>query len=114
MDVWMRRRLAPFAVALGGLVIGAAPAMARPSIEAAAAAVVDCNHSAYGTNVIISSARNMTCRAAVRDMRRYRAPIYRHFRTPGGFACTRVSGMVYGGQWRCVRRTKAYRFEFAD
>jgi hypothetical protein len=112
MNIGMRRLLACGAVALGGLLAG--PASAGAGSLAGASAVRDCDHSAYGTNVIISSARNMTCRAAVRDMRRYKGPIYRRFRTPGGFSCYRVSGMAYGGQWRCVRGSRAYRFEFAD
>ena len=56
----------------------------------------------------------MTCRAAMRDMRRYRGNIRRVFRTPGGFRCARVSGGTLGGQWRCVDRPRAYRFEFGD
>jgi hypothetical protein len=76
--------------------------------------VVDCNAWASYPNIKISSARNMTCRAAVLDMRRYRGQIFRRFRTPGGFACARVSGGNLAGQWRCVSGAKAYRFEFAD
>jgi len=56
----------------------------------------------------------MTCRAAAQDMRRYRGQISRRFRTPGGFVCARVSGAQFGGQWRCVSGTRAYRFEFRD
>jgi hypothetical protein len=40
--------------------------------------------------------------------------IKRHFTTPGGFACSRVSGDRLGGQWRCVKGNRAYRFEFGD
>jgi hypothetical protein len=76
--------------------------------------VVDCNAWASYPNIKISSARNMSCRAAVLDMRRYRGQIFRRFRTPGGFVCTRVSGGQFGGQWRCVSGAKAYRFEFGD
>ena len=65
-------------------------------------------------NLHISSARNMFCRTARRDLRRHRGPIAFHFRTPGGFRCTRVSGNALAGQWRCVKRRKAYRFEFSD
>src|SRR5262249_24742336 len=39
----------------------------------------------------------MTCRAAAQDMRNYRGQIFRRFRTPGGFACSRVSGGQFGG-----------------
>jgi len=65
-------------------------------------------------NLEISSARNITCRAAARDLRRHHGSIATHFKTPRGFACRRVSGTELGGQWRCVRRSRAYRFEFSD
>lgn len=79
----------------------------------AEAAVRDCDADA-SANVTISSARNMTCRAAQRDMARYRGSIKRRFTTPRGFHCRRVSGDRLGGQWRCVKGAKAYRFEFSD
>lgn len=102
----MCRRLAilAFAAALG---VAAGPGVA-------AAAVVDCDVFAYEPNLKITSARNMTCRRAVREMRRYRGSVRRCFRTPGGFWCTRVSAGELGGQWRCVRRSRAFRFEFGD
>ena len=65
-------------------------------------------------NLVISSARNMRCATAASEMRRYRGSISRRFRTPRGFTCTRVSGTRLGGQWRCVRRSLAFRFEFGD
>jgi hypothetical protein len=86
----------------------AALALAAPS------GVVDCHVYVRYPNTLISSARNMTCNAAAQDMRRYRGQISRRFRTPGGFACARVSGGQFGGQWRCVSGTKAYRFDFRD
>jgi hypothetical protein len=92
--------------ALGGT--AAAARRTRP------AQVVDCNVWASFPNIKISSARNLSCRAAARDMRSYRGNIHRRFRTPGGFVCERVSGGRLGGQWRCVRDTAAYRFEFGD
>ena len=92
--------------ALGGT--AAAAQRTRP------AQVVDCNVWASFPNIKISSARNLSCRAAARDMRSYRGNIHRRFRTPGGFVCERVSGGRLGGQWRCVRDTAAYRFEFGD
>jgi hypothetical protein len=90
------------------LLVGPAQAIARSS------AVVDCHRWASFPNVLISSARNMSCRAAARDMRRYRGNIDQSFRTPGGFRCRQQTGVPEGGQWRCVRRTRAYRFEFRD
>ena len=76
--------------------------------------VVTCHVYAKYPNTLISSARNMTCRAAAQDMRNYRGQIFRRFRTAGGFVCSRVSGGQFGGQWRCVSGAKAYRFEFRD
>jgi hypothetical protein len=75
--------------------------------------VVGC-HVAVDFNLVVSSARNMTCHAAARELRRYKKSIFRRFRTPGGFVCTRVSGGTFGGQWRCARRGQAFRFEFGD
>ena len=97
------------AVATAVLAVAGAAAPAE-----APAAVRDCNTFAHYPNTKISSARNMTCRAARRDLKRYRGPIKRRFRTPGGFRCTRVSGGELGGQWRCMNGGRAYRFEFGD
>jgi hypothetical protein len=84
------------------------------SAPSRSAGVVNCHVWADYPNTLISSARNMTCRAAVREMRSYRGQISRRFRTPGGYLCYRVSGVPEGGQWRCVRGTRAFRFEFSD
>jgi hypothetical protein len=78
------------------------------------ARVVECHTFASYPNIQISSARNMSCRAARRELRRYKRPIDRRFRTPGGFSCRQVSGGALGGQWRCVRGSRAFRFEFGD
>ena len=93
--------------------LGAGGSIATAAPVAGAAAVRDCKLSVGGT-ISISSARNLTCRAARRDLRRHRGPIYRRFKTPGGFRCRQVSGNQYFGQWRCAKGTRAYRFEFAD
>ena len=85
----------------------AVPAGASPARLRSCAVQVD-------FNVRVSSARNMRCRTAGRDLRRHRGSIATHFRTPGGFRCRRVSGSALAGQWRCVRGHKAYRFEFSD
>ena len=79
----------------------------------ASAAVVSC-HAHADFNLLVTSARNMTCAAAARELRRYRGSIAFRFRTPGGFGCYRVSGSRLGGQWRCVRGRQAFRFEFGD
>ena len=84
-----------------------APSGAAPSRLRECATAVD-------FNVEISSARNMRCTTAKRDLRRHKGSIGFRFRTPGGFRCMRVSGTSLGGQWRCVKGRKAYRFEFGD
>jgi hypothetical protein len=83
----------------------------RPGL--AQARVVDCRR-AVTPNITISSARNMSCIQAMRDMRRYHGSIYRSFSTPGGFRCNQVSGGQFGGQWRCTSGQRAYRFNFGD
>lgn len=100
--------------AVSALLLASAMAAGPSPASAAADAVVDCHAWAYYPNVLISSARNMSCRAAKRDMRRYNGSIRRYFRTPGGFSCSQVSGGRLGGQWRCIRGSKAYRFDFGD
>jgi hypothetical protein len=80
---------------------------------ALAATVVSC-HVHADFNLLVSSARNMTCKAAATELRRYRGSIARRFRTRGGFVCYRVSGNRLGGRWRCVRGGQAFRFEFGD
>jgi hypothetical protein len=107
------RRLVPLLLAAAVAGGAAAPASAAP-IDASASAVRDCRTWAYYPNVLISSARNLSCAKARRVMRRYRGPIYRTFSTPGGFYCYQVSGVSYGGQWRCTQGRRAFRFEFAD
>ncbi len=89
-------------------------ALTAGGAQGAPAVVRDCHVWADYPNTLISSARNMTCKAAVTEMKRYRGQIFRRFRTPGRFVCTRVSGVPEGGQWRCVRGTQAFRFDFGD
>lgn len=88
-------------------VLIAAPAEAGPAVR-------DCHVYADYPNVLISSARHVSCRRAARDMRRYKGQIEARFVTPGEFRCRRVSGVPERGQWRCRRGRKAYRFEFRD
>ena len=112
----MIKRSRPFSkIAAAVATLAAGALIAGASMPATGlAAVVDCDQYAYYPNVLISSARSMSCGAGARDMRRYKRPIYRTFTTPGGFRCTRVSGGAYGGQWRCVNGARAYRFDFGD
>ena len=83
------------------------------TVRRATSRVRDCAAKA-DFNLEISSARNMSCRSAKRDLRRHKGSIGFRFGTPGGFRCTRVSGSALAGQWRCVKGRKAYRFEFSD
>ncbi len=89
-------------------------ALTAGGAQGAPAVVRDCHVYADFPNTLISSARNMTCKAAVTEMKRYQGQIFRQFRTPGRFLCTRVSGVPQGGQWRCVRGTQVFRFDFRD
>jgi hypothetical protein len=98
-------------LALCCTVVAAIASAFRPA--AAPAGVVLC-HARADFNLLVSSARNMTCTDAKRELRRYHGSISRRFRTPGGFVCYRVSGNRLAGQWRCVRGSRAFRFEFSD
>jgi hypothetical protein len=82
------------------------PASARASLH-------DCDIQATNT-ATISSARDMSCQRAAKEMRAYKGQISRRFTTPARFVCTRASGGPLAGQWRCVHKNKAFRFEFAD
>ena len=82
------------------------PASARASLH-------DCNIQATNT-ATISSSRDMSCERAAKEMRDYKGNISRRFTTPAKFSCSRVSGGPLAGQWRCVHKNKAFRFEFAD
>jgi hypothetical protein len=93
------------------LPIAAAAVLSFPA--AASASLHDCDLEATKT-ATISSSRDMSCETAAKEMQRYRGEISRTFKTPGGYACSRVSGGQFGGQWRCVKGHKAFRFEFAD
>jgi hypothetical protein len=93
------------------LIVAAAAALAFPA--SARASLHDCDLQATNT-ATISSTRDMSCATAAKEMKRYSGEISTRFKTPGGFACGRVSGGQFGGQWRCVKGHKAFRFEFAD
>jgi hypothetical protein len=107
----VRRIASTVAAGLAGVIVAASGAAAAPAV--AADRVVTCHKWAPYPNLLVSSARNMTCRAAARDIRGH-GSISRRFTTRGGFRCVRVSGTAVGGQWRCARDTRAYRFEFGD
>jgi hypothetical protein len=94
----------------GALAFAVATLVSAPATSQAR--VVDCG-ARIGETIVISSARNMTCRQAAGVMRRSRKPIARRFTTQG-FTCSRVSGGDLGGQWRCVSGARAFRFDFGD
>jgi hypothetical protein len=77
-------------------------------------AVTGCHISPAGREhgrVVVTSARNMTCRAAARDLGTVRV-IRATFRTRSHFRCARLAGsMTMTNQWRCARGAKAYRFD---
>ena len=79
----------------------------------AQASLRDCDIQATNT-ARISSARDMSCERAAKEMRDYKGQISRRFHTPAKFTCPRQSGGQFGGQWRCVHANKAFRFEFRD
>jgi hypothetical protein len=90
-----------------------APAASADPVTGGTAAVIDCA-ARVDYNAYVSSARGMSCRAAAKDLRRYRGVLRQRFSTPGGFSCYQVSGIDIAGQWRCVKGSRAYRFEFQD
>jgi hypothetical protein len=94
-------------LSLGVAVLALVPA------TAAQAKVVDCSSYADYPNTKISSARGLSCASAVKIMKSYQGDISKSFKV-GGYACGQVSGSQFGGQWRCVRGAKAFRFEFKD
>jgi hypothetical protein len=96
------------------LLLATAVAIPFAAPAAAQASVVQCASYSDYPNVMISSARNMTCAGATSIMKAYKGDIARTFSAPRSFRCTRVSGSTYAGQWRCTRRGRAFRFEFKD
>ena len=88
----------------------AAAATATP----AAAAVKDCR-ALVSDGTSITSVRDMSCKAAKRDLKGYDGSFKRRFSTPGGFKCKRVAGIAISGEWRCAHADgRAYRFTFGD
>jgi hypothetical protein len=93
------------------LIAAAAALLTVPA--SAHASLHECDVQATNT-ATISSSRDMSCASAAKEMKRYRGNISTTFTTPGSYACRRVSGGQFGGQWRCVKDHKAFRFEFRD
>jgi hypothetical protein len=71
-----------------------------------------CRHT-VDSNLKITAARNMRCKAARRVMSRYDGQHSRRFQA-GRFACRLVKGRPTSGIWRCKNGRKAFRFAFRD
>jgi hypothetical protein len=95
------------------VLVGAVTVLVAFGTGVSSARVLTC-HAHADFNVEVTSARNMTCSAAARDIRAYKGSIRTRFQTPGRFTCTRVAGERLEGRWRCAKGVKAYRFEFSD
>jgi hypothetical protein len=98
--------LAVIALAAGGVAAG----------TAAEAKTRNCHVRPVNDTTAILSAKNMSCQAARRALRRYKGPYTKHFTTPGGFKCSRTysssGGLVQG--WRCKKGRKSFRVGFGD
>lgn len=104
------RRLSPSVAVL------AVVAAAATYGTAAEAKVRNCHLRTVNDTTAILSARNMSCSAAQRALKRYKGPYGKHFTTPGGFRCTRTfsagGGLVQ--QWRCRKGRRSFRVGFGD
>lgn len=81
---------------------------------ARAARVVSCRntHLAYGL-IFVTSARNMSCAAAIREERTTRGQSSASMqRTKHGFVCRPLDRRH--NHWRCVKGNKSYRWEYGD
>ena len=88
--------------------------VAASPVSAADDVVRPCALRVYGPNtpVYVTSARNMTCKAAKRAQKTYKWTGKNTFTTPSGFRCTPSGRGEIGYQLRCTKRAKAYRLEF--
>jgi hypothetical protein len=94
-------------------VIGAAgPVWAAHPPRAHAAYVVTChNHNLVGGLAFVTSARNMSCAAAVREEEATLGHSFHSVqRTKDGFVCRPLDRRHH--HWRCVKGDRAYRWEY--
>ena len=63
---------------------------------------------------LVTSARNMSCASAARDLRLTGYKAERSYRSHGGFHCRRLSGTDLSNTVRCERGVRAYRYAFGD
>jgi hypothetical protein len=104
------RRLCLVSLATGITITALAwPARAFTAPRAPAARVVSCRntHLVYGL-IFVTSARNMSCAAAVREQRTTEHGSLR--RTKHGFRCGPLDRNR--DHWRCARGSQAYRWEY--
>ena len=101
---------------LGAALLSSAAVMLFAPTLASGASVVTCDTRVYpgDTPVFVTSARNLTCRAAARQQRRHRWTGANRFTTPGGYRCAPSGRGAIGYQLRCVKGSRAYRIEFED
>jgi hypothetical protein len=73
-----------------------------------------CHAFPYET-VLVYYSRNISCKAASRDLKRTRGFVTRRrFTTHGGFKCRRIVGGELASKHRCRKGHRAYRFSFSD
>jgi hypothetical protein len=92
---------------------GVLAAMTVGAIAAPLASAEACD-SFQGDNVAISSAKNLSCAKAKKEMDRYTGSISKNFSTPGNFKCKRKSGSKLSGTWKCTKGDKSFKFVFSD
>ncbi len=101
-------------VGAAAVIAAAVVAVGASPVRAADDVVRPCAKRVYGPNtpIYITSARNMTCKAAKRAQKKYKWTGENTFTTPGGFRCKPSGRGEIGYQIRCTKRAKAYRIEF--
>jgi hypothetical protein len=106
-----RRTLILTVVALALAISASTAAPAAPA--ARVSAVADCSVWVWEGYARVTSARNVRCGLAARDLSHYGGRVRSRFTTPGGYTC-RVTVMgASGGEWRCTSGARAYRFDYA-
>jgi hypothetical protein len=70
-------------------------------------------HSKVDFNLKITAAKAIRCKGAKRLMGHYEGQIKRRFKV-SGYRCKRVKGTRLAGTWKCTKRSKAFKFKFAD
>jgi hypothetical protein len=93
---------------LGLAFVAAFPAGGASMERAHGAGVVTCTHGfAYGL-IFVTSARNMSCAAAVREEKTTDGHSLRH--TKHGFSCHPLDANQM--RWRCTNGSKAFRWSY--